>query len=509
MVGRRCPASPCRGPRAARRSLADGTVTSPPPCSPATPARCASRVRGVRRRAGHGRAPLPAGPHRHPAGRAPAAGAGRRADQRDPPPPRRHVASGWGRQAGGGARLEAARSPPARRRRASGRHLLLAAPPPAVAAGLDLLGHPAAAGRTLDEVLARSTRPGHPRGEPARRRAVLAAARPPLGPHPRPGPRRHGRDLPVAAAVAAPAGPRTRTSGAGAGPPSRRSAASCGRWGRSGRGGRRRGAAGTPAPPSPPNPALGDLLRDATSTWTWAGPTGAHDRAATRRSSGLVRELLVGDDHDVRSPPAPRPQPFGPRGRGWARAGRSTASRPATGASPTPSAGTGSGRRCCGSSTPPTGAGRWSSRAPGLDPSWRPRRARRGGPAGTGGGRPAAGSARPHASGRHRAAARRGSRERRARGPRGRSCWPCCGRSACRTTRSSRRPADGTLVMLAIDHLALGQEIRYDVGAVAELPVSRRTTCATSGARWGSPSRPTTRSCSPTRTSTTCAPWPS
>ncbi|MGV3758786.1 MAG: hypothetical protein ACO1PW_04480, partial [Actinomycetota bacterium] len=42
-------------------------------------------------------------------------------------------------------------------------------------------------------------------------------------------------------------------------------------------------------------PVLGDLLREASGTWTWAGPGGAHDPAANATVVGLVRDLLVGD----------------------------------------------------------------------------------------------------------------------------------------------------------------------------------------------------------------------
>ena len=42
-------------------------------------------------------------------------------------------------------------------------------------------------------------------------------------------------------------------------------------------------------------PTVGDLLRDASGTWTWAGPDGAHDAALNATLVGLVRDLLVGD----------------------------------------------------------------------------------------------------------------------------------------------------------------------------------------------------------------------
>ena len=80
--------------------------------------------------------------------------------------------------------------------------------------------------------------------------------------------------------------------------------------------------------------------------------------------------------------------------------------------------------------------------------------------------RPSA-AARPHHPGHHRADAAR-PRVSDAACPGRRARRRCSRRSACRRTRSARPRTDGILVLLAIDKLALGQELRYDIAAACE-----------------------------------------
>lgn len=212
------------------------------------------------------------------------------------------VASGWSRQAGTGARLEL----PDRRLRdavaASARHLLLAEPQLAVAEGLDLLGHHAAAASLLHELLALES------PDPAALELVRAAPGQVLAALGRHWDLTRDRDLAAAAVLAVAAA--VAALGATSDPDEQR------RGQRALPGvvrllravGEERAAAdvealaGTLEPPAAPGPSLGDLLRDATSTWTWAGPAGAHDPSRNAALLGLVRDLLVADGDDPAAP---------------------------------------------------------------------------------------------------------------------------------------------------------------------------------------------------------------
>jgi hypothetical protein len=212
------------------------------------------------------------------------------------------VASGWSRQAGTGARLEL----PDRRLRdavaASARHLLLAEPQPAVAEGLDLLGHHVAAASALHQLLALAS------PDPAAIEVVRAAPGQALAALGRHWDLTRDEDLaveatlPIAAAVAVLGGtsdPEELRSAQAALPAVVRLLRAVGE---------ERAAAdvealaGTLEPPSAPSPSLGDLLRDATGTWTWAGPTGAHDPSRNAALVRLVRDLLVADGDDPSAP---------------------------------------------------------------------------------------------------------------------------------------------------------------------------------------------------------------
>jgi hypothetical protein len=206
-------------------------------------------------------------------------------------PPAAEVASGWARQAGtGAARLEL----PDRRLRdavaASGRHLLLAEPQAVVAEGLDLLGHHEPAARALHELVdPEALAAGAPLARPGR---LLAA----LGRHwdlTRDRALAHDAVLAVAAAVGsldATDDAADRQAGLDALP-------AVGRLLRAA--GEERAAsdlASVAAALEPGvRPNLGDLLRDASGTWTWAGPDGAHDPGLNATLVGLVRDLLVAD----------------------------------------------------------------------------------------------------------------------------------------------------------------------------------------------------------------------
>ena len=100
-------------------------------------------------------------------------------------------------------------------------------------------------------------------------------------------------------------------------------------------------------------------------------------------------------------------------------------------------------------------------------------------------------------------------RERRP-GPRRRAGRRCCGGLGVPGGGDRARPrTTASLVLLAIDKLALGQELRYDIdGGVRAARACRRRSCATSGGRSGSPTRSRARPCSPTSTSATWPPWP-
>lgn len=200
------------------------------------------------------------------------------------------VASGWTRQAGtGAARLEL----PDRRLRdavtASGGHLLLAEPRAAVAEGLDLLGHPEAAARILADLVEPEALAAGPLAQPGR---LLAA----LGRHWDLTADRalaHDAVVAVAAAVAGLAASRDaadRQAGLDA-------LAAVGRLLRAA--GEERAASDlvpVAARLEPGrSPELRDLLRDASGTWTWAGPAGAHDPAVNAVVVAAVRDLLVGD----------------------------------------------------------------------------------------------------------------------------------------------------------------------------------------------------------------------
>ncbi|MFP5254618.1 MAG: hypothetical protein ACLGI8_02085 [Acidimicrobiia bacterium] len=203
------------------------------------------------------------------------------------------VASGWSRQAGAGTRVEL----PDRRLRdavaASARHLLLADAQPAVAEGLDWLGHHGAAAGILRELVdpdhLGAVAPGRllaalglhwdlTRGLGLAGEAVLAvaAAVAALGASTDPADRRAGLDaLPAVGRLLRAAGEDRAASDLA----------------------RLELAAGTA-----PAPTLGDLLRDASATWTWPGPMGAHDPAVNATLVGLVRALLVDDQLDPAAP---------------------------------------------------------------------------------------------------------------------------------------------------------------------------------------------------------------
>lgn len=229
------------------------------------------------------------------------------------------VASGWARQASVGARVEL----PDRRLRdavaASARHLLLAPPSAEVAEALDLLGLRAAATTALDGALrAGRDRPG------ALLRALgrhgdLAPPEPPASPALDLLARVAGHvDLPLVVAEAVAVLARTddadRAAGHGALPAVARLLARIGEPRAADDVEALAARVGLPEATGPEEP-LAALLREASGTWTWAGPAGPHDPAVNAAAVSLVRDLLVaeGDRTLALSPVVPEPW----LGQGW------------------------------------------------------------------------------------------------------------------------------------------------------------------------------------------------
>lgn len=229
------------------------------------------------------------------------------------------VASGWARQVSVGARVEL----PDRRLRdavaASARHLLLASPSAEVAEALDLLGLRDAATVALDAaVRADARRPG------ALLRALgrhgdLTPLAPPATPAHDLVARTADVDLPLVVAEAVAGLARTDAADRAVGHAALPSVARL-----LTRLGEDRAAADVEAlaqraaddaDERDVEAALSALLRDASGTWTWAGPAGPHDPAVNAAAVSLVRDLLVaeGDRTLALSPVVPEPW----LGQGW------------------------------------------------------------------------------------------------------------------------------------------------------------------------------------------------
>ena len=200
-----------------------------------------------------------------------------------------------------------------------------------------------------------------------------------------------------------------------------------------------------------------ELLRIASATWTWAGPTDGHDPDVGAAVLVGAPALLVAETRASERRAGPVPGRAG--GLATGRAGRSTTCRRASG-------------RC-------RYAVRWHGDRPALLWDLEPAR-RLAGAAHRARARP--GVVDHRAARRGAARAGRSRRRRRMSDPRSptwraarrrlpplaTSSSPCCGPSARPSEEIERAEADGTLVLLAIDHLALGQELLYDLDEACE-----------------------------------------